>query len=123
MSGSPAARTSRLMTVRLDSVTRDRLDEVALHSDRSLAQLVRYALVAYFELSPTPVLVRDDADDAVMPRHMAVRIPDALAEQVDGRATVGAVSASEVIRCAIGVWLATADRAVLGSPAGSEVTR
>lgn len=114
-------RASRQVTVRLDPAQRDRLDALAATSDRTLAQLVRYALTAYFEAPLTcPAPGRADSDETS--RHLAVRIPTFLADQVDAHAKSCNVTASDVLRDAIAGWIARADTDTLGAPATSAET-
>jgi predicted DNA-binding protein len=109
-------RASRQVTVRLDPAHREHLDALAATSDRTLAQLVRYALTAYFESNPTcPVPGRAETDETS--RHLAVRITTILADQVEAHAKACNVTTSDVIRDAISVWITNANTDNLGTPA------
>lgn len=113
--------TSRLVTVRLDSTVRDRFDALAASSDRTLAQLVRYAVEAYLA---APAQDRSEiAEDATVTRHTSLRLPAALACAVDAYAARENLTPSDVLRRAMAAWLDTPAPALLGSPASPAVIR
>lgn len=111
-------RTSRAVTVRLDPVIRVRLEELATASDRSLSQLIRYAL-AYFFATPGLLIEADLADTSGPGHHTTLRLPDQLWSSVEAAAEAAAVSTSDVIRSALRSWLASGEHETLGFPAGS----
>lgn len=118
------SRPSRLMTVRLDPGIRLRLDELAAVSDRTLAQLIRYALTSYLDLPvPPPIIVSaatvDELPDSVT-GHTAVRVPEALAQRLDAYSTAQGLSASEVIRQSLAFWLSNTNPQALGVPSPGE---
>jgi predicted transcriptional regulator len=116
MSTSAQSKASRLVTVRLEPATRDHLDVLASTSDRTLAQLIRYALTAYFDGASVSPTVRE-TDESNSSRHTSVRIPTALAQKVEDLAKASRVTSSDVIRTAIGIWLKATSPEVLGAPA------
>jgi predicted transcriptional regulator len=116
MSTSAQSKASRLVTVRLEPATRDRLDVLASTSDRTLAQLIRYALTAYFDGASVSPTVRE-TDESNSSRHTSVRIPAALVQKVEDLAKASRVTSSDVIRTAIGIWLKATSPEVLGAPA------
>jgi predicted transcriptional regulator len=120
MPTAPARQASRLFTVRLDPAVRERLDALAATSDRSLAQLVRYALT-----SPgvTVTATACSSEPGTSGVHTTVRIPAPLAQTIDAQAAQFGVTASDVIRASLASWVVTADPAALGAPLASiEVT-
>lgn len=117
--------SSRLVTVRLDAPVREQLDSLASASDRTLAQLARYALTAYFdnEISPIPAPLDEGASNTR--KHVSLRIPSGLSDTLDKYSQGKGVTASDVLRHALAWWLENADTAHLGMPgsvAGSEVS-
>lgn len=119
------SRPSRLMTVRLDPGVRLRLDELAAASDRTLAQLIRYALTAYLDLPAQPArlsvaAVPAGSDSDAVTRHTALRVPEALAVRLDEYSAAQELSASEVIRQALAFWLSSTDTQALGFPGVGE---
>jgi predicted transcriptional regulator len=115
MSATAAPKASRLVTVRLEPATRERLDELATTSDRTLAQLIRYALTTYFDSTVTSCI--SGKEDSTSSRHTSVRIPVLLADKVDAAAKNFSVTASDVIRDALANWLASTQPQTLGVPA------
>lgn len=113
--------TSRLVTVRLDLATRERLDALAAASDRTLAQLARYALSAYFTLpdTPAPSPGLPEEREASGTRHVTLRLPEQTSEEVAAYAASCAVTASDVIRHALSLWLDSDAPASLGAPAAA----
>lgn len=108
------ASGSRLFTVRLPADVRDRLDVLASTSDRTLAQLARYALTYYFA-SPAARMVHSLLDGTGT-KHTSLRLPADLATQVDVFAGKHDVTTSDVIRHALTSWLDAADASTLGNP-------
>jgi predicted transcriptional regulator len=115
MPGSPSSQTSRVFTVRLDPALRESLDALATTSDRSLAQLSRYALRDFPARHDGPALP-PDPDAGAASSHMTLRLPAALAVFVDEQAQQRTITPSEVIRQALSSWVATADISLLGTP-------
>jgi predicted transcriptional regulator len=115
--------SSRLVTVRLDAPIRERLDALTAASDRTLAQLARYALTAYFE-NNVPFLPPVVDETSNTRKHVSLRLPSALSLNLDAVAQSNNTTASDVLRQALGWWLETADPAHLGVPgaAGTEVS-
>lgn len=107
------ARTAtRHLTVRLPRDTRRRLNIIARDTDRTLAQLVRYALVSFFDQPPASLPL----EDGERSQHLGVRIPVDLADQVAAYAAARKATPSDVIRYAIDRWLASDPTAALGRP-------
>jgi predicted transcriptional regulator len=115
--------SSRLVTVRLDAPIRERLDALTVSSDRTLAQLSRYALTAYFE-NNVPFLPPVVDETSNTRKHVSLRLPATLSANLDAVAQTNNTTASDVLRQALGWWLETADLAHLGVPgaAGAEVS-
>lgn len=110
-------KAKRLITVRFEPTVRSKLDEIASTSDRTLAQLVRYALTSYFEterVCASTVSINDGENGS---RHTALRISEDLAIKVETLAAKCNVTVSDVIRDAVNVWLSTDSMDSLGSPA------
>lgn len=114
MTSTTHLRASRTFTVRLEPDVRDRLDALARTSDRSIAQLTRYALTSYFAGSDVPA---NPGEDTASMKHTTVRLPISLADQVDLAASRMDSTPSAVIRSALAVWLNAADLSTLGAPA------
>lgn len=115
--------SSRLITVRLDAPIRERLDALTAASDRTLAQLARYALTAYFE-NNVPFLPQVVDEASSTRKHVSLRLPATLASNLESVAQINDTTASDVLRQALAWWVETADPAHLGVPgaAGSEVS-
>lgn len=113
-----ASSQQRARTVRLDPSDREKLDSLAVSSDRTISQLVRYALSAYFALDPVPTPVLGLPDDREEPstRHATLRLPEDLENAVAEHAVSHSVTYSDVVRHAVSLWLAEADNAQLGAP-------
>lgn len=124
MRDTATTASSRLVTVRLDAPIRERLDELAAASDRTLAQLARYALTSYFDSETAPKPTTGDDAIANTRKHVSLRLPAALSSTVDAVAQANNVTASDVLRQALGWWIETANPAHLGMPgsAGAEVS-
>lgn len=117
MTATPARKTGPARTVRLDASSRARLDALAEASDRTLNQLVRYALTAYFDAAPacpTSGFREDQLEDGT--RQATLRLPQDLEALVEAHAGSCSVTFSDVVRDAVERWLASADPAALGAP-------
>ncbi len=104
----------------MEVTIREQLDNLAAASDRALAQLVRYALVSYFEVErgcPTTHV----ASDENITRHTAFRLPDSLIVKVEAKASQYKVTSSDVIREAVSLWLTNGTHDMLGSPTTENV--
>lgn len=118
MRDTATTSSSRLVTVRLDAPIRERLDALASASDRTLAQLARYALTAYFESGITSLPVIND-DTVNTRKHVSLRLPATLSANLDSVAQSNQTTASDVLRQALAWWVETADPAHLGMPGSS----
>lgn len=118
MRDTATTSSSRLVTVRLDAPIRERLDALASASDRTLAQLARYALTAYFESGITSLPVIND-DTINTRKHVSLRLPATLSANLDSVAQSNQTTASDVLRQALAWWVETADPAHLGMPGSS----
>lgn len=111
---------SRLFTVRLSGQIRDRLDNLAKSSDRTLAQLARYALTNYFQsqhaLPISLTLQAEDVNEVPGTRHTSLRLPSELSAQVEEHANNLQATSSDIIRHALILWLEETDASVLGAP-------
>lgn len=120
MRDAATTSSSRLITVRLDAPIRERLDALASASDRTLAQLARYALTAYFESGMTALSPSSD-DVSNTRKHVSLRLPAALSANLDSVAQANQTTASDILRQALAWWVETADPAHLGVPGSSAV--
>lgn len=111
------APTSRHLSVRLDPAVRTRLDDLATSSDRTLAQLIRYAVTDLLA-APDKVaaLHAGDTFEAAGTRHATVRLPAELADAVDALAARAQATTSDVLRTAVDRWLTRTDPQHLGAP-------
>jgi predicted DNA-binding protein len=111
----PSEHTTRHVSIRLSPTTRDRLDRVSTDADRPLAQIVRYAVIALLAntapLGPLPDRTVDST------RHLGVRLPSPLYDQVVKTARRHHGTPSDILRLAIEQWLATSAPDALGRPA------
>jgi len=121
MRDTATTSSSRLVTVRLDAPIRERLDALASASDRTLAQLARYALTAYFDSGSTTSLPANTEETANTRKHVSLRLPAALSANLEAVAQTNQTTASDVLRQALGWWVETADPAHLGMPGSSAV--
>ena len=121
MANTDRQRLSRARTVRLDVPTHERLDALASDSDRTLAQLLRYALNVYFANDvppPAPQGLPDDArEDGT--RHVALRLEPDLVSKIEAHALTSSSTHSDVIRHAVALWLDQVDPGILGEPANT----
>ena len=116
MSTAPLMSThGRLLSVRLDPGIRASLNELATGSDRSVSQLVRYALTQFL-LRKDLVEVTSTVTEHETLCHTAVRVPEALGAQLDLVAAEYQVATSTVIRAALDTWLGQGPSEVLGYP-------
>lgn len=113
-------QTKRLISVRFKPSMRDKLDHIALTSDRTIAQLVRYALIAYFEVERVCVIDNTSNEKDSASRHTALRLPEDIALKVEALSSKCDVTFSDVIRDAVNVWLTQYNLEHLGSPSTSE---
>lgn len=110
-------QTKRLITVRFDPEVRKKLDHIALTSDRTLAQLIRYAVTSYFETSQQcSKTVFNNNNDTNGTRHTALRIPEELHQKCETLAEKSNVTVSDVIRDAVNIWLEQYNLENLGTP-------
>lgn len=113
----------RHITVRLSSATRAQLNDIAETSDRTLSQLIRYAILSY---SPSPThsptasehCHLQPTDDA---KPLGVRLPANVLAKVEEIAQEYAVTPSSIIRVSLDSWLKTANADTLGQPVDSNV--
>lgn len=110
-------QTKRLITVRFEPEVRDKLDHIALTSDRTLAQLIRYAITAYFETSQKcNKTVFKNNEDTTGTRHTALRLPEELYVKCETLASKNGFTVSDVIRDAVNLWLEQYNLENLGTP-------
>lgn len=117
MPTTKTAAASQLVTVRLDAATREAYNALARTSDRTIAQLLRYAVKAFLELPDMPV-TRDVPTDST---HTSVRLNADLHPGVMAAAVAHGVTSSDVLRAAAAWWLTTPQPATLGSISAGEV--
>lgn len=111
-------------TVRLDDATRAQLDSLATASDRTISQLVRYALSTYFGPAGPPGMPtstspgdRDSANAGQLARHATLRLPPEMTAQVESYAVHHGSTFSDVVRHAVETWLDSDGPDALGAPA------
>ena len=92
--------STKVSTVRVTSLTHQRLDDLMTRTDRSRSQLVRYALRHFFGSDATP-----QATTTTLSEHISLRLPTDIADQVAQVALDNDVAPSDVIRCAIDAFL------------------
>lgn len=92
--------STKVSTVRVTSLTHQRLSALMSSSDRSRSQLVRYALTHYFASNNAP-----KATVTTLSEHISLRLPSDIVEQVVRMAVNNEVAPSDVIRCAIDLYL------------------
>jgi hypothetical protein len=131
MPDKTTATGSQLVTVRLDSGVRSQFDALAASSERTLAQLLRFAVSSYLKTSPaaaptpssptspSPAGLTQPATEPATYRHTSVRLDAATAATITARAGATGTTASDILRAAAAWWITTADPAALGAPAAS----
>lgn len=109
--------TTRLVSIRVDEETKTRLEEIALHSDRSITQLCRYAISSYI-LTSAPILGdATNADDPRLTEVIGIRLPIDVIDELPHDTTEG--SLSTLLRSILSWWLNNADFDQLGGPSVS----
>jgi Arc/MetJ-type ribon-helix-helix transcriptional regulator len=105
----PRSTGTRQVNVRFDEPTRFALEVVAIAQDRTLTQLVRYAMTWWIN---TPLetqrsrTVSPTDSTALDGQHVNVRLPVVLLDQLDLRANItDGTDRSTVIRAAVRAWL------------------
>ena len=111
---STSAASSPLVTVRLDATVRGQFDRLATSSDRTLAQLLRYAVSAYLEQTPASSTISGDVP--AESRHTSIRLSQDLHTRAQARAMLAGVTVSDVLRAAAAWWMTTANQVNLGTP-------
>jgi predicted DNA-binding protein len=124
-------------SIRLEPSSRAQLDSLANASERTLAQLGRYALKAYLEAPTAPrglktgvvsdgasVEANQSSTEKIESHEapegnlqaMTLRIPVEYDDKIELLATTYVTTYSEIVREALTRWLASADPVRLGSP-------
>lgn len=129
MSESPKPRT-QAVTFRLDTATKEKVDAIAASSQRTLAQLILFALIAYFRvhpiasldgniLSPSPNDFKSEEDSGIGigSKNLTLRLPEDLSGLLDAYSQASGATRSEIIRQAIADWLIASEDQDLGHPA------
>jgi predicted transcriptional regulator len=113
-----ADSSMRHITVRLSSSTRSQLNTLAETSDRTLSQLIRYAITAYSPETQRPPSSSKHChltpQDGATP--LGVRLPSKVLTHLEAIAQTYSVTPSSVIRAALDEWLLVADPENLGKP-------
>lgn len=130
MSNESAKPRTQAVTFRLDTATKERVDAIAASSQRTIAQLALFALIAYFRVHPITVIEgrvlapsRDDFKSeeegsvGIGSKNLTLRLPEDLAGLLDAYSEASRITRSETIRQAIAEWLAASENQDLGHPA------
>lgn len=105
---------SKVCTVRIPPQVRQDIDRLSALSDRTVAQLVRYAVEDYLHADMVPSAEAEGEVD--MPTHLVFRLPQSFVDAVENVAREHGTTPSVVIRAALTRWLTTADEHTLGMP-------
>jgi predicted transcriptional regulator len=112
---TPREACSRQVNVRFDPATRRDLDTLATATDRTLSQLVRYA-VTWSASAPTAPSAPDTRPVDGPAQQVRVRFDPALLAVLDTRVEHTGTDRSAVIRSAVRAWLALVDASAFTVP-------
>jgi len=113
------------VTFRVPSGTRQELDNLALSSQRTLAQLIRAACETYLKRPPrvkTKAILGQPDQSLEGSVHVGVRLDSAMRSMLLHRANIENRSLSDVLRASVEFWIAKVDQQELGTLTLQEVS-
>lgn len=109
---------SRFVSIRVDEDLKANLEQIAFDSDRSITQLCKYAFSAFVLSGISVDDIVDDRDDSKLTQIIGIRLSSELVDEFTE--TTEDSSLSTTLRSILIWWIASADFASLGRPAGQE---
>lgn len=122
-SATPKSQT-HAVNFRLDDATRQKVDSLSSSSDRSLAQLAKYALIDYFATHTLTNTTKIPAEEPVSEedsgvssgiKNLTVRLSDDLLSLLNAHCQASECTKSDLIRQALALWLASDRTSSVGS--------